>query len=461
MMRGSLREARIAWEAWRAGRGDGDALARSQQARLADLVRHARSGSPYYRRLYRHLPPRVTESQLLPPVTKRDLMEHFDEWVTDPEITLEGLRRDFLSDLSLVGSLYLGRYHVFTTSGTTGEPAVLVHDRESWLVSNLLTRRFEPRVLARWSVVETVLRHGLRGAALFATGGHFAGPVMVESTRRRSSLIARRVRVCSVLRPTSQLVEELNEFRPTALEGYPSAIALLAAEQKAGRLRIHPFLAIITGENLSPTVREEIETTLGCQISNRYAASEVPGLAVQCANGSFHVNIDWYLFEPVDEDFRPVPAGVTSHTVLVTNLANRVQPVIRYDLGDRVEMGVAPCACGGPLPVVKVEGRTDEVLSFESPDGRAVRVLPLALGAVVEETPGVRRFQAIRTGPTTLTVRLEMWPGAEPAEVWKAVDQRLGEFLAAQGTETVSIEHAQEVPAADARSGKFRQVWSA
>lgn len=460
-MRGSLRVARIAWDSWRAERGGDGAIARRQQARLADLVRYARSGSPYYRRLYRDLPSRVTDSQLLPPVTKRDLMKHFDEWVTDPEITLEGLRRDFLCDLSLVGSLYLGRYHVFTTSGTTGEPAVLVHDRQSWMVSSLLTRRFEPRVLARWSVVRTVLRHGLRGAALFATGGHFAGPVMVESARRRSSLIARQLRVCSVLRPISQLVKELNEFQPTALEGYPSAIALLAAEQKAGRLRIHPCLAIITGENLPLTVHEEIETTFGCQISNRYAASEVPGLAVQCAHGSFHVNIDWYLFEPVDEDFRPVPAGVMSHTVLVTNLANRVQPVIRYDLGDRVEVALAPCACGSPLPVVKVEGRTDEVLSFESADGRVVRVLPLALGAVIEETPGVHRFQAIQTGPARLTVRLEMWPEAEPAEVWKAVDRRLGEFLAAQGAETVSVEHARQVPAADARSGKFRQVWSA
>ena len=451
----------IAWDTWRAGRAHGDAIARRQQARLAELVSHARSASPYYRRLYRGLPPRVTDSRLLPRVDKRDLMEHFDQWVTDPEITLEGLKRNFLSDLSLVGSPYLGRYHVFTTSGTTGDPAVLVHDADSWAVLQVVARRSELRLLARWSVLRTVLRHGLRAAALFATGGHFAGPVLVESARRRSSFIARRLRMFSVLRPLSELVQELNDFQPTVLEGYPSVIALLAAEQKAGRLRIHPFLAITTGENLSASARAEIETTLGCQIANRYAASEVPALAVQCADGSFHVNVDWYLFEPVDEDHRPVPAGVTSHTVLVTNLANRVQPVIRYDLGDRAEVTVAPCACGSPLPAVKVEGRTGEALPFESPDGHMVTVLPLALGAVIEETPGVRRFQAIRAGPRRLSVRLEIWPDAEPADVWKAVHERLDRFLAAHGAETVSIEHAREAPGADARSGKFRQVWSA
>ena len=38
------------------------------------------------------------------------------------------------------------------------------------------------------------------------------------------------------------------------------------------------------------------------------------------------VSTDWYLFEPVDERYQPVPAGTTSHTVLVTNLANLVSP---------------------------------------------------------------------------------------------------------------------------------------
>ena len=67
-------------------------------------------------------------------------MAHFDDWVTDPDITLAGLRRDFLSDPTLVGLPYLGRYHVFTTSGTTGEPAVIVHDRESWQVLHVVAR---------------------------------------------------------------------------------------------------------------------------------------------------------------------------------------------------------------------------------------------------------------------------------------------------------------------------------
>lgn len=151
---------------------------------------------------------------------------------------------------------------------------------------------------------------------------------------------------------------------------------------------------------------------------------------------------------------------MTSHTVLVTNLANRVQPLIRYDLGDRVEVATAPCACGSVLPAVKVEGRTNDVLTFETPKGRAVRILPLALATVVEETPGVHRFQAVGAGPSTLTVRLEAEEGADPDEVWTAVEERLTAFLAAHRAAGVMVERAHELPTTDARSGKFRQVWS-
>ena len=87
-------------------------------------------------------------------------------------------------------------------------------------------------------------------------------------------------------------------------------------------------------------------------------------------------------------------------------------------------------------------------------------VLPLALGTVIEETAGVRRFQAIRTGARSLTVRLELWPEAATADVRAAVGERLRQFFAAQGADGVDVRFADEPPRPD-RSGKFRQVWSA
>lgn len=450
----------IAWDAWRAERGGPDAISRRQQARLAGLVEFARSASPYYRRLYRDVPETVTDPPELPPVSKRELMANFDDWVTDPHITLAKLTAEFLSDLSRLGSLYRGHYLVVTSSGTSGEPAVLVHDRFSWIVVNAVVRIRERHTLVRASEVRDFLLRGLRAAALVAAGGHFAGVALTEAARRRAPFIARRLRVFSVLRPLPGLVAELNSFKPTLLYGYPSAMVQLAAEQKAGRLRIRPVLAVCSGENLSAAGRVAIESAFGCRLTERYLSSEVPALTSMCRLGAFHVNTDWYILEPVDADYRPVPAGTTSHTVLVTNLANRVQPLIRYDLGDRVTLATEPCPCGSPFPAVGIEGRSGDLVSFGGADGGTVTVLPLALGTVIEEAPGVHRFQAIRTGPGNLAVRLEASPGADPAEVRRAVTERLNDYFAALGAVAVAIEYSDELPRPD-RSGKFRQVWSA
>ena len=100
VIRATVRVALIAWEAWRFRRGDDQAISRRQRARLQELVRHARTASPYYRSLYRNVPSGPVHLASLPVVYKRDLMAHFDDWVTDPDITIASLRRDFLSDHS-------------------------------------------------------------------------------------------------------------------------------------------------------------------------------------------------------------------------------------------------------------------------------------------------------------------------------------------------------------------------
>lgn len=457
-MRKTLSAPYVLIDSLRAERGGPEAIRARQQRRLRTLVAHARTASPYYRRLYAGLSPGVDDPDRLPPVAKPDLMAHFDEWVTDPDVTLTGLRRDLLDDPTRVGEAYLGRYHALTTSGTTGEPAVLLHDRDSWIVMIVIAR-----LRIRWALLSRRLAgalrsRGLRVAALYAAGGHFGANVLVESARRSAPAMASRIRMFPVLQPVGELVAGLNEFQPTILSGYPSAIALLAGEQEAGRLRISPVFALVAGEELTPAMRRLIEGAWGCRLIHSYAASEVPGLALPCREGALHVNTDWYLLEPVDEFGRPVPPGVMSYSVLVTNLANRVQPVIRYDLGDRVRIGDRPCACGSPFPTVTAEGRTNDVLALESVSGQLVTVLPLALETVIEAVPGVHRFQLLQTGPSALTVRLEPEHGVAGSDVHAAVHAALERFLAGQGAHGIEILHDVVPPQQQPHSGKLRHV---
>ena len=94
------------------------------------------------------------------------------------------------------------------------------------------------------------------------------------------------------------------------------------------------------------------------------------------------------------------------------------------------------------------------------PDGHEVALLPMALATVVEETPGVHRFQVVQTAPTTLAVRLEAGPGYRPDAVWDVVRGRLGGYLRDQGLPDVTLELAPDPPRVTAGGGKLRHVLS-
>ena len=448
----------VAWDAWLAKRDGLPAIMERQQKRLQELVAYAREHSHYYAEKYQGVPTRIDDIQQLPPVTKPDLMAHFEDWVTDPAIKLAEVEA-FVADKSRIGESFLDRYLVFTTSGSSGAPAILIQDAPAQAVMTGLTY---VRGLGMVSPREywQVFQKGGRQVALFATGGHFLGVTMVERRRRAKPWRAKMSRIISVLTPLPEIVNELNEFQPAMVGGYATILILLAGEQEAGRLHIHPALITSSGETLSLQNRKQIEVSFGCTLTESYGCSEATPLTITCRHQRLHVNSDWFILEAVDQSYQPVPAGQHSHTVLITNLANHVQPIIRYELGDSVTVDADPCPCGSPLPSVRVVGRTDEILSFTTLVGEKVQLLPLALSTIVEETPGVRRCQIIQTRATRLEVRIEAINSLDPAAVWELVRKNLITFLETQKLSHVSVERSMKAPALDPRSGKFRHVWS-
>jgi phenylacetate-coenzyme A ligase PaaK-like adenylate-forming protein len=236
---------------------------------------------------------------------------------------------------------------------------------------------------------------------------------------------------------------------------------LLAGEKSAGRLTITPTCLWSGGEYLAPAAQTAIERAFGCPIANQYGTSECMSIAFGCDAGWLHVNADWVVLEPVDRDYRPTPPGRPSHSVLLTNLSNRVQPIIRYDLGDSILVKPEPCACGNPLPAIRVEGRRDDIVALSARDGSVVRLLPLALSTVVEEAAGVHRFQIIQDAPDRLRLRLEVVDAGARKAAWRDAAAALRGYLRHQALSNVRITLDPHPPAIDPRSGKLRQVIAA
>lgn len=429
---------------------------RRQHERLIRLVEHARANSPFYQRYYAGLAPGCTNLAELPPVTKRQLMAAFDDWVCDRSVTLADIR-EFVSDPARVGMPYRGRYFVCSSSGTTGNPGVFVHDPLACRVYQAMSYPMDMAWLStrQWL---TLLRRRVSWAVVVGTGGHFAGEGWIRYLSRRHWW-RRNWRSFSLQMPLPQLISELNAFQPAILTSYPSALDILAAEQQAGRLQVRPVMVELGGETAGTDRRARIAAAFGQgNVHDSYSASECLVMAFDCAEGWLHVNADWTILEPVDADYRPVQPGEQSHTVLLTNLANRVQPIIRYDLGDSVTALPGQCPCGNPLPAIRVSGRCDDVLRLQTPTGRRISVLPLAVGAVVDEVPGVLRSQLIQTGAASVTLRLSVQPDFDPGPVWNQTCAALTDYFAAQGLPRIEITRSAQLPQRSPTSGKFRQI---
>jgi phenylacetate-CoA ligase len=392
-------------------------LERFQQERLNELLRYAAERSPFWReRVPGGGPVRLAD---LPVLTKPELMERFDDLVTDRRLRLDDLLRhlDEIDD----DALYLGEHRVMTSSGSSGRKAVFVYDRAAWsrIVAMFLRRSQWIGITPRFPRLRMALIGG--GSATH----------MSQRGARTLGVGLHRMCALSVTQPLPELVTRLNEFRPEAINVYPSVAALLAEEQRAGRLTLELESLSTSSEPLSPALRERLEHAFGVRPSNFYATTE--GLyGHECPEGSMHLFDDMCIAENADEDYRPVPPGEVGSRLLVTNLFNRTQPLIRFEVTDLVAVEPEPCPCGSSLMRLRsLEGRAEDVLCLGG-----VRVHPLQFGLVTAD-PDVREFQVVQQGES-LRLRVALRNGASDAPA--RLQARVGARLAELGVPRPSVE---------------------
>ncbi len=446
------------WDLWRTARRGTPAILQKQAERLADIVDFARTQSPYYRRHYGQLPERTYGLEELPPVTRQDIMTHFDEWVTDPEVTKQGVDK-LTADYSLLGKLFLDRYTVARTSGSIWVWGTMLQDSEaSRLYDALIIRGWPgfPNMLRDWM---GYLRHGFRSAYIISTRGHYGTVVAHERLRQEHSRFGNRLQRFSSEDPLPQTVRALNEYQPTHVVAFTGVAQSLAYEQIAGRLAIHPVNVVVGGETLEPGVRIELEKAFRCTIRDIYSTNEFPYLAFDCRYNWLHLNTDWAILEPIDRNYQGVPPGQLSHNALLTNLINRVQPYIRYELGDSVLVRPDPCPCGNPFPAIRVQGRMNEVLTLTDAEGHKVMLTWLVFGAAIQTGTPVVRYQVIQTTPDCLHIRLELEANADRISTWQTVLDRLTTTRADNNLRGLKIIMDPELPRPDPKTGKYRRVW--
>ena len=251
-----------------------------------------------------------------------------------------------------------------------------------------------------------------------------------------------------------RFVAEIHSFRPRMLFGYPSALAKVASHAASKGIRLDDIgieVAFVTSELLYEHQRALIASAFGCAVANGYGGRDAGFIAHECPAGGMHVSAEDIVVETVDAQGAPVPAGEAGE-IVVTHLATRDFPFIRYRTGDFGVQDERACACGRGLSLMKeIQGRsTDFVVAA---DGTLMH--GLALIYVMRDLPEIASFKIIQESRER--VRVQIVPaGALPP----TVETRIRDAFRARlgGAVDVRIECVAAIE--PERSGKHRYVVS-
>lgn len=411
------------------------------EQRLHALVDYAREHSPYLSELYKDLPENYSLTDI-PVMEKGEMIANFDEYVTDRQICLKDVESYIHRDLT-DSSLYLGKYTVLHTSGTTGNPLYMVRDEHrnrihGMLVALRLLNGLDPELADTKKHKQATIIHAEPGASSY------------EAYRRAVALEGDEGDILiPVLEDPEIIIAKLNEFQPEVLSAYASVLVMLALEAENGRLNI-PLKAIVTSaEMLTPENYQLVKRVFNCPIKNNYCMTEGGEIAMTWDGPELLFNEDFIIIEPVDENRVPMKdTDDYSQGILVTDLTNYVQPVIRYYVNDRVKIERISDDTVR-LPILQIKGRVNDVFEI-----CGKKYTSATLDSVIELYPGLVDFQFAQVADDELCLRAVTSGVADRSKALAEMADELEKYLRSHGIPMAKVSWTDEYPVRKERGGK-------
>lgn len=358
-----------------------DELRVVQLAKLNALLGHCWRHVPFLQQHWRDHGVRpgelqhVEELTAYPVLTKRLITDHYEAMVATP---------------------WRGRTLTKTTGGSTGDPFKFEYTMEAYARRTAVMWRGYG-----WAGAGL----GTRTAYLWGTGlrkGGWGGfkDKLYHGAFNRHFIDAFSLSEANI----DSRIEELVQYRPKAVVGYVTPVALVARRLLERGQAVQGVRGVLTGaEALFEPERRDIEQAFGCPVFNTYGSREVMLMAAECDHHQgLHVNADHMVLETLDADGRPVAAGA-SGDVAITDLHNFGMPMVRYLNGDRATYATNPCSCGRGLPLLaSVDGRVLDLI--ETPDGRHVPGEFFVYAML--DWADVKQWQVVQTAPDCVQFRL-------------------------------------------------------
>jgi phenylacetate-CoA ligase len=418
-------------------------IARIRDAKFRRVLRWALDRCPYYRESFakRGIAPRhlatiaITD---LPTIAKRDVIERFDDLVTTPELSRQEVER-FIREEPDPSRLFKGRFQVVHTSGSSGQVVVYCYTLAEMVTAFSCSARMHAFEIGKKN----------RAAFYGAIHGRFGGVSLVAHGRRGFLRHMYDVCLLDMNLPLAEVIERLNRFQPQILIGYSTGLQILARKQLEGELTVSPRIIENGGERLLPADHELLRKAFpGVPVVNMYAAAECYYLGIGREEYEGIYLMDDFNYIEVLEDH-----------ILVTNLFNYTQPLIRYRIDDQVKLKHDTKWLLPFRLAENVVGKVEDPLWFtnerEARDYLHASVFNLSI-------PGLSRYQIVKTGEREFEFRIIDHGASSLPGLTATVEANVRELLRRKGMSNLrfSVVTSPQV-LVDSRTRKFRLMMDA
>lgn len=376
-----------------------DKILKYRQGKLNKIVSYAVKNSEFYNQLYRErLHGTNISIEDLPVINKKILRENFDQIVTSKDINTKKLDKYFKQPFDF-SNKFLNKYLAFHTSGSTGNTAYVVWGPREFAIATAMLLTRNTKLLTGDNVTELLLRRK-RYVYFGIMDDYVGGNSWVYAMRYLTKL-----KMLSIFSPIEELCEELNKFKPEFIMGKPHLLGELALQKKLGKLDVTPEKIIFVGEMLMPHDSERIEKYFDSKPINSYSTCETGPVAVQ-ADGIDGLDIieEEILVELLDDEDKPIKEYYKTGRIVITNLYNKVMPIIRYDIGD------SACYIPGKHEghfnrISYIKGRKTSYFIFETKVGKQIKISEFPFWSLY--VPGIARYQVIQDSVKEIHIKIE------------------------------------------------------
>lgn len=216
--------------------------------------------------------------------------------------------------------------------------------------------------------------------------------------------------------PLEKQAGYLIKRRPGYLIMRPAGLRLLLCYFRENGLKLDSLRSVWTmSESVDDGLRELCREIFGCPVFSNYSSNETGYIAIQCPKGTnYHVVAESALVEVINQHGEACAPGEIGR-VIVTPLQNFAMPLLRYEVGDEVEVG-PPCSCGRGLPSLRrIVGRLEDYVTLASGARRRVDLDHYKISAI----RAVREFQLVQTSLERVELRMVLSRPLDQAELEK------------------------------------------